>query len=114
MEKQADFKVSVLRGGKDWSEDSFEDVNLIFLDLDMSIFSSMDVCRILKQGEKTKSIPIILLAKNPADAPISACLNLGADDFLVKTYGEDEVLQRVKIHLERSASRFFLEQFSFF
>lgn len=43
---------------------------------------------------------------------ISSCLILGAADFLAKTSGDDEELQRIQIQLELSTHQFSIEQFS--
>ena len=70
--------------------------HLILLDVMMPGISGFEVCQKLKQDEKTRSIPIIMVtALNEKDHRLKA-MELGADDFLSKPVDNTEVVVRVK------------------
>lgn len=70
--------------------------DLILLDVMMPGISGFEVCQNLKQDEKTKSIPIIMVtALNEKEHRLKA-MESGADDFLSKPVDSTEVVIRVK------------------
>src|SRR6188472_148990 len=58
--------------------------DVILLDIMLSGLDGRDICKLLKNTQDTKDIPVILISAN-ADAAtsISSC---GADDFLAKPF----------------------------
>jgi len=76
--------------------------DLILLDIMMPIIDGYDTCKLLKDNDITKNIPIIFLSAldNPEDK-IKA-FNLGAVDYISKPFNAQEVLVRVKSHLSTS------------
>ena len=72
------------------------DPDLILLDVMMPQIDGFEVCRILKQDEKTRKIPVIIVtALNEKKHRIKA-MEVGADDFLSKPVDRPELLVRVK------------------
>lgn len=70
--------------------------DLILMDVMMPGISGFEVCQKLKQDEKTKSIPIIMVtALNEKEHRLKA-MESGADDFLSKPVDGTEVVIRVK------------------
>lgn len=83
--------------------------DLILLDIMMPGLSGFEVCEVLKADEELAKIPIIFLtAKSDIDS-ISHGFELGAADYLIKPFHPEELLARVKNHLELYASRQVLE-----
>lgn len=69
-----------------------------------------ETCRYLKVNARTQDIPIIFLtAKVDIDA-ISKGFKLGAVDYITKPFHGEELIARVKTHLELYASRQLLKQ----
>ncbi len=73
-----------------------EKPDLILLDVLMPDLTGFDICRILKEKEKTRFIPIVMVtALSELEDKIKA-IESGADDFLTKPVISLELLTRVK------------------
>lgn len=84
--------------------------DLILLDVVMPGLDGFEVCKILKQNENTKDIPIIFItAKSEAEDETKG-LEIGAADFITKPINPNVVLARVKYQLERKLYRENLQQ----
>lgn len=70
--------------------------HLILLDVMMPGISGFEVCQKLKQDEKTKSIPIIMVTALGEKEHRLKAMESGADDFLSKPVESTEVVIRVK------------------
>ena len=73
--------------------------DLVIMDIDQSGMSGIEVCRKLKQTERTKRIPVILITSHLNREEIICGLQAGADDYLTKPLIPAEVLARVDAHL---------------
>ncbi len=76
--------------------------DLIILDLMLPGIDGLDVCRRLKQNEKTKKTPIIMVTAKGEDADVVAGLELGADDYVIKPFSPRVLLARIKAALRRT------------
>lgn len=80
-------------------------IDLILMDIMMPGMDGLEVCRLIKQSEKLKEIPIIFLtAKNQTEDLVEG-FRAGAVDFITKPFNSEELLMRVKNHLELSNSK---------
>ena len=70
--------------------------DLILLDVMMPGIDGFEVCQNLKQDEKTKSIPIVMVTALREKEHRLKALESGADDFLSKPVDSTEVVIRVK------------------
>jgi DNA-binding response OmpR family regulator len=76
--------------------------DLILLDLILPRMHGFDVLRELKEDEKTKDIPIIILTNLENAEDIQKALELGARTYLVKAnYTLEEVIRKVKETIEK-------------
>ena len=74
--------------------------DLILLDILMPKMNGFEVCKHLKNNNKTKNIPIIFLsALNNAQEKVKA-FEAGGVDYITKPFNILEVLARVKTHLK--------------
>lgn len=80
--------------------------DLIVLDLMLPGISGMDVCRVLKQDEGTRNIPIIMVTAKGEESDIISGLELGADDYLTKPFSPRVLLARVRTVLRRRVETF--------
>lgn len=76
--------------------------DLILLDLILPRMHGFDVLKELKEDEKTKDIPIIILTNLENAEDIQKALELGARTYLVKAnYTLEEVIRKVKETIEK-------------
>ncbi len=69
--------------------------DLMLVDVRMPRIDGLQVCRELKQAERTQLIPIVLLTALSAVEDRVAGIEAGADDFLSKPFHQAELLARV-------------------
>ena len=74
---------------------------LVLLDLMLPGINGLDLCRILKQNDRTKAIPVIMLTAKSEDADIVAGLEMGAEDYITKPFSPRVLLARVRTVLRR-------------
>ena len=74
--------------------------DLIILDLGLPDMDGTDVIRALRLES---SVPILVLSVRGAERDKVAALDLGADDYLTKPFGVDELLARVRVSLRHAA-----------
>jgi two-component system, OmpR family, KDP operon response regulator KdpE len=74
--------------------------DLIILDLGLPDMDGVDVCRRLREWTQ---IPIIILSVRDSERDKVAALDQGADDYLTKPFGIEELLARVRVALRHSA-----------
>ncbi len=72
--------------------------NLVILDLMLPGMSGLDVCRALRAESL---VPILVLSARGEEPTKVRALDLGADDYLTKPFGMDELLARVRALLRR-------------
>src|SRR5437762_6883122 len=72
---------------------------LVILDLGLPDIDGVEVCRRLREG---RAIPIIVLSARGAGRDKVAALDAGADDYVTKPFGSEELLARVRAALRRS------------
>ncbi len=76
--------------------------DLIILDLKLPELDGFQILKKLKKDDKTKKISIIVLTNLSQKQDINQCLDLGADDYLIKAhFVPSEVIERVKIILKK-------------
>lgn len=75
--------------------------NLILLDIQMPKMSGLEVLEKIKKDDNLKNIPVILLTNLSQKAEITKGLELGANDYLIKShFTPSEVLSKIKMCLE--------------
>lgn len=74
---------------------SREAADLIVLDLGLPDMDGLDIVRKIRAGGAT--VPIIILSSCENECAKVAALDLGADDYITKPFGIDELLARVRM-----------------
>jgi two-component system KDP operon response regulator KdpE len=73
----------------------------VILDLILPDIAGVDVCREIRRDHET---PIIVLSALGDEKTKVAALDEGADDYLTKPFGMDELLARIRVALRHGSS----------
>jgi two-component system KDP operon response regulator KdpE len=76
--------------------------DLVILDLGLPDVDGTDVCRQVRERAET---PILVLSARGAEKDKVAALDQGADDYVTKPFGPEELLARVRAALRRALGR---------
>lgn len=76
------------------------DFDLILLDVMMPEMDGFEVCRKLKDDPKTRDIPVIFLTAKSETENVVKGFELGAVDYVTKPFKTEELLARVKTHID--------------
>lgn len=90
--------------------DVTEPFDLILLDIMMPGFNGFEVCQKLKENIKTVEIPIIFLTAKTDVEAITKAFEVGGVDYISKPFHANELLARVKTHLELYHARNLLKK----
>jgi two-component system, OmpR family, KDP operon response regulator KdpE len=93
------YEVDVVGTGRD-AVDCVVDRNpdLVVLDLGLPDLEGTEVCRRIRQVSK---MPIVILSARGGEADKVAALDIGADDYVTKPFGSEELLARIRVALRR-------------
>ena len=75
--------------------------DLVILDIMMPKVDGFEVCRWLREWSQ---VPIIMLSARGHEDDKVKCLDLGADDYITKPFGKDELIARVRAVMRRTES----------
>lgn len=79
-----------------------ENPDLVLLDIMMPKMDGYEVCRKIRERS---NVPIIMLTARADEVDKVIGLEMGADDYVTKPFGNRELIARVKAHLRRSAAK---------
>jgi len=76
--------------------------DVLLLDLGLPEIDGLEVCRRVREWS---DVPIIVLSVRDREDDKVAAPNLGADDYLTKPFGTNELLARIQVALRHAAHR---------
>ncbi|MFP4362658.1 MAG: response regulator [Spirochaetia bacterium] len=82
--------------------ESSDPPDLLLLDIMMPKMSGLEVCERVRKKYSTSELPIILTTAKSKVADMAEGLIRGANDYLAKPFTRDELVRRVRTHLELS------------
>ena len=98
--RQENYEVISACDGKQGVEIALKErPDLILMDIEMPRMSGLEACKILKQNEATKMIPVILLTTRSGDSVVRQGYANGCSDFLNKPVNEEKLIAVLKAHL---------------
>lgn len=77
--------------------------DLILLDWMLPGMNGIEFARILRRGERTRLVPIIMLTARTQETDKVAGLGIGADDYITKPFSPRELVARINAVLRRLA-----------
>lgn len=102
--EKAGYRVLTALNGKEALDIALTELpNLLILDIMMPKYTGYEVCSILKNNPRTKSIPIIILTAKGEDVNGEKGFKAGADAYETKPFSPKALLQKVKELLKKSS-----------
>ena len=78
--------------------------DLLLIDWMLPGMSGASLAKLLRQDERTRQIPIIMLTARSAEQDKIAGLEAGADDYVTKPFSPKELVARIKAVLRRQVA----------
>lgn len=79
--------------------------DLIVLDLMLPVKPGLEVCRELRNGSRTRDIPIVMVTAKAEETDELVGFAVGADDYVTKPYSVKILIERIKKELRRRQSQ---------
>ena len=93
------YELRTATGGNEALDEMHKEApDLVILDLVMPEMSGLEVCRRIREFSQ---VPIIVLSAKGSERDKVAALDAGADDYVTKPFGMDELLARARAVLRR-------------
>ena len=73
----------------------------VLLDLMLPVRNGLEVCRELRSGDRTRTLPIIMLTAKAEETDQVVGFSLGADDYVTKPFSVKVLMERIKALLRR-------------
>lgn len=86
--------------------------DLILMDIVMPGLNGFEVCRLLKNDDRTRNIPVVFLTARWETSEEAKGLELGAVDYIRKPFSPPIIKARIRNHLELKKTRDLLENLS--
>ena len=102
--KANNYRVSQALNGKEALAvlDKDNNIDMILLDVMMPNMSGYEVCAKVREKYPPQSLPILMLTAKNQVADLVMGFQFGANDYLTKPFAKDELLTRIKTHLQLS------------
>ncbi|MDO4796734.1 MAG: response regulator [Coriobacteriales bacterium] len=87
-------------------EENYVDLSLVLLDVYMPVCDGFEFLERKRADKRFDSVPVIVATASESREDEIACLKLGANDFIVKPYNTEIMMNRISntVHLRESAS----------
>lgn len=100
--KREGYRVETARNGEEGLNKARKITpDLILLDLMLPHVDGLDVCKILRAKETTRSIPVIMLTAKGEESDVVTGLEVGADDYVAKPFSPKVLIARIRAALRR-------------
>lgn len=101
--EDADYSVSVAWDGLEAINKAYaEEPELVILDVEMPKINGYQVCRLLKDDEYTRDIPVVMLTGRDQQSDMFWGMKTGADAYVTKGFKPEQLLEVVSQQIERS------------
>ncbi len=93
---RAGYQVLTAKDGVDAMEQLTEVLpDVMLLDIEMPRMDGFELAKRLRQDERTRDLPIIMITSRTAEKHRQYALELGVNDYMGKPYQEEELLQNI-------------------
>ncbi|MBU2512998.1 response regulator [bacterium] len=77
-----------------------QDIDLVMTDLMMPEMNGDELCKRIRIELGNKSLPVIFLSAMSETSSILKIFKAGASDYIIKPFAKEELLSRIRVHLE--------------
>ncbi|GJM35063.1 MAG: response regulator [Saprospiraceae bacterium] len=81
-------------------ESSMEDIAVVLLDLNMPVMTGMEVLKALRNDDKGKYLPVVILTSSRSYQDVEACYRLGTNAFVAKPVEFDDFSRSIEAVLQ--------------
>lgn len=81
-------------------KESIGEIDMVITDFMMPVMNGDELCRKIRQDLGNKTIPVIFLSAMNERSSILKMFAAGASDYIVKPFAKEELLARIRVHLE--------------
>ncbi len=78
-----------------------EDFDSAVISMSLQNFDSLRLCSQLRSLERTRTLPIVVIAENDQEAGVIRALDLGVNDYIRRPIDRNELLARVRTQVRR-------------
>jgi two-component system aerobic respiration control protein ArcA len=75
-------------------------LELIVLDIGLPWINGFELCKLLKENEELKKIPLVFISAKTSELDVRRGFEVGADDYIKKPFNLDEVKNTVRTLLK--------------
>lgn len=93
------YSIQTFPNGKVFLKGFYQKPDLILLDKQLADMDGAEICKSLKQNDKTSEIPVILISSVWNLKTVAE--NAGADDFIEKPFEIPELIKKVAGHINK-------------
>jgi two-component system chemotaxis response regulator CheY len=91
--------VEASNGEEAWSVLQSSAIDLVLLDWNMPLLNGVDLLRRLRQSDKFKALPVIMVTSEAAKYNVVEAVKAGINDYLVKPVTEKNLFEKVRKYL---------------
>jgi DNA-binding response OmpR family regulator len=91
--------VSATNGREALEKIQQEEVDLVLLDLMMPGMNGFETCRRIRENEKTKKLPVLIITALRSESDSDSATASGANEFIVKPIDGPHLAKRLRHHL---------------
>ena len=88
--------VAAANGEEAFTKTRSELPDLVIMDVRMPKMTGYEACKLIKADEATQRIPVVFLSAKGQEAEINTGIISGADEYILKPFSPDQLVERVK------------------
>lgn len=89
--------IKAVNGRKAIEKISEDNIDLVLMDVMMPELNGFDICKMIKEDDKFRHLPIILVTALRSSKDRIRGIEAGADDFISKPFDQGEILARIQM-----------------